>query len=322
MARNTMKYLSALCALFSLNAWSQPNWVNNVKPNSKVYAGVGIGETLANAKLDATSQISSSIRSSHSYYINQAVETVGDKGEQTSYSSMQSEAKNMLLPELKWVKMEGDSGLYYVLGEVRKTELVTLYERTLAMTSNDYAKQINTYQLSFQEYLQLLAQHEDIQLAAERASIIHDQSPKGEAYYQQFVGLLKKISVFGHSNCMQVSYKGHSAYDGKTFTPMVEAALSQSRINVSDNPVCEPVTINTNSESERTTDGRKDKITLYIELGSPAVKSKTVAFYGTSSGSKKAAYSNAIEQFNRHFNKSNSLMSYLLDDSQHHRLIQ
>lgn len=311
-----MKYLGALCAVVSFGACSQPDWVNEITLNPNYYTAVGIGETLANAKLDSASQISASIRSTHSFYLKQTIETVGEKGSQTSSSSMQSETKNMLLPEIQWVKMEGDNGLYYVLGQVKKNDLVSLYERTLAMMSSNYIKQINAKQISFQEYLQLLAKHEDIQIAAERASIIHGDSPMGETYYQQFVELLKKISQFGDASCMQVTYKGHSTFDGKTFTPMIEAALSQSRITVSDNASCTPITINANAESERSSGGRKDKITLHIALGSPAVKSKTITFYGKSSGSKKVAYANAVEQFNRHFDRSNSLMGYLLDDSE------
>lgn len=317
-----MKYFTYLYMLISINAWGQPTFVNEIKTNSAMYTAVGIGDTLTNAKLDATNQISSSIRSTHSYYLNQSIDTVGDKGEHYSSSSIQSAAKDVLLPELRWIKMEEDSGLYYVLGEVHKKDLVALYERTLSIMSNDYAKQINATQLGFQEYLQLLAKHEDIQLAAERASIIYEQSAMGKTYHEQFVGLLKKISEFNNTSCMQVNYIGHSGYDEKIFTPMVETALSKSRITVSEGSACELVAINVNSDSERTTDGRKDTITLHIELGSPAIKSKTVTFYGASSGSKKAAYINAVEQFNQHFDQSNSLMGYLLDDSQDHQAIQ
>ena len=316
-----MKYSLFIVVFASLNAWAQPDWVEQVKPDSSAYVGIGIGDTLANAKLDAKNQIASSISSTHSFEISQTVETIGDEGTQRSSSHTHSNADHILLPEISWPQIASEDGIYYVMGKVSKTELVNLYERTLAISSSEFSGQTGPGALSFKDYLRLFEARDELALSAKRAAIISDSSAAGKHYHAQFVELLTKLNGYQSSSCLKVNYKGHS-YEGKIFKPMVESALSTAGVNVKNDAACETLDINASSESSRSGTQRVDAITLYFELGSPVVRSKTVALEGKSSGSKKAALINATDVFNRHFDRSNSLMNFLLDPATSDVVIQ
>jgi hypothetical protein len=310
-----MKYVSLILTLVTSVAWAQPEWVNNIEIDPDSYIGIGIGDSLFNAKLDAKNQIASSIRSTHTFAISKVVKTNALTTISDSYSKVESSAYKVLLPEVLWLHIEENNGLYYVMGKAQKIDLVTLYERQLAVTASNYSKQVTSDNLSLKDYLKLISGRDDILLAAERASIIYGESSKGKQFYAQFISLIEKTNKYNNKTCFNVDYKGHSSFERKVFKPMVEKALASSGMTVSNSSSCELVRININSEVSKANGLRTDKIKLFVELGVPRVASKTIAFVGNSSGSKKASFLNASDNFSHHFNYSNPFMSYLLDDS-------
>lgn len=310
-----MKYISFIIALVTSVAWAHPEWAKNIASDPNVYIGVGIGDTLVNAKLDAKNQIASSIRSIHTFAISKVVKTNGLTGVSDTYSNSESSAYKVLLPELIWPHMEEYNGLYYVMAKVKKGELVTLYERKLAITASNYSKQVTSHKLSLKDYLKLIRGREEILLAAERASIIYGESSRGKQFHAWFLSLIEKTNQYSNKSCLKVDYKGHSSFERKVFKPMVEQALASSGMAVNNSSLCELVKININSEASKANGQRTDKIKLFVELGTPTIVSKTIAFVGYSGGSKKASFSNATDNFIEHFNYNNSFMSYLLSDS-------
>lgn len=310
-----MKYAILLLLLASNVVCAQPKWTLNIASDPSTFIGVGVGDSLANAKLDAKNQIASSIRSTHSFAISKVVNTTQLEGTSETSSISKSNSNNVLLPELMWPHIDRYNGVYYVMGKIRKNDLIALYERTLAITASEYSKQLVLNELTLQDYLKLLSGQEKIALAAERASIIYDDSSKGKEFHALFLSLNKKLNQHSNKSCIKIFYKGSSSFERKMFEPMVEQVLASSGITVDTLVSCEPVKINVNSDGSKVNGQRIDKIKLFVELGSPVIVSKTVTFGGRSSGSKKSSYSNAVDNFIQYFNENNPFMGYLLDTS-------
>ncbi|CAH6803460.1 conserved exported hypothetical protein [Vibrio chagasii] len=317
-----MKYISLILFLVTHFAWAEPEWATNIVIDPDSYIAIGIGDSLSNAKLDAKNQIASSIHSTHTFTISQSVGSRGLKGFSETSSYSETNAEKVLLPELTWPHMEGKNGLYYVMGKAKKSDLVDLYERTLSITVTKYSNQLISNTLSLKDYLLLLSDKEEVMLAAERASIIYKDSLKGKKLYSQFVSLIDKTNKYVNEACLKIIYKGHSSFERKMFEPMVEQALASSGLSVGTLGECDTLKFNIVSEGSKANGQRTDKIKLFIELGEPAVTSKAVSFFGYSSGSKKKSFSNAVDNFNQHFNSDNYFMLYLLDSSKSTLYIQ
>lgn len=317
-----MKYIIFLFAFAITNVWAQPQWAQNPISNPDFYTGIGIGDSLSAAKLDAKNQIVSSIRSTHSYFLSQTIETTGNRGEQKTASKVSSSSNEVLLPEVAWVNSTSKNGLFYTLGRVDKKEFVQLYEQHLDISLSNYQSHLNKQNFSFSEYITLVSYRPTLEQLAERASFISGYSEKGKKHLAQIITLLKNISNHGDSICMRVVYKGSSSFEKRIFLPMVENAFSSSGLVLRNTSDCEPVNININSHSTRNGEDRIDKITLFIDVGSPSVISKNVTFFGQSSGSKKNSYADSVMNFYRHFNQKNNFGLFILDESKSSLVIQ
>lgn len=310
-----MKYFSFLFFFAIANVWAQPEWAKNPAIDPNVYTGIGIGDSLTAAKLDAKNQITSSIRSTNSFFLNQTIETLGNKAEQKTTYQASSSSKNMMLPEIDWVNTTIENGLFYTLGQVDKKEFIRLYEQHLYISLSRYQSQLNKRNFEFNEYLSLLSKKEKLETLAEQASLISSASEKGKQHLRQIIILLKNINEHSSSICMRVSYKGSSSFENKIFTPMIENAFSNMGITLKNKIECEPIVIRVNSDVTKNEAHRTDEITLFLDIGLPISISKIVTFYGQSSGSKKNSYADSVMNFDDFFHHKMEFSSFIFEES-------
>ncbi|MFT4836554.1 MAG: hypothetical protein ACJAYB_001991 [Psychromonas sp.] len=295
--------------LLSFSVLASPEWVNNIQPKSGHITGVGVAENIAKAKQSARVDIAKTLYANVSSVFSSRVTTSGDNGLLETSSANQIESEDVLLPNLFWDKIEAFDGVYYVLGSVKKSEIISLYKKNLSMAIKPFENIHNKATINLNDYLFLLGQKDTLNLVAKRASAIASISTVGKLYHDQIYQLLGKQNKFVGSVCFTVEQSRDRLAD-KIYLPAIESAVQGDRFQLSDKGEC--ISIQFRSKTERI-NKKRVLVSMQLDIGQPAAVSKLVKFRGTSSGSYKSAMFDAAENFSNHFINHDGLLNQLLN---------
>lgn len=305
--------IAGLAPAFS---YAAPNWVDNPQLIPGTYTGIGLGEDIAAAKQEAMRQIANSVTATVSSAISQTIETQNGTGKSSSKSYAQVISDSVILPEISWKNIAQDDGIYYAQGYVNKSELVSLYEQHIDTRFKDFGYLNNKSTLDLADYLKVYEHESALETLAIQAATVSQSSSQAKGQYTDIMQLLDKRNTFKESLCFNVQKGSGTGYEKKILRPAIEEAVHMSQLKVRNNPECQSIYFNSNSNSVRENGKRYEKITLQVDIGKPVISSKLFKFTGESSGSKKEALADAANKFSGYFSGERTLFGVVMDSSE------
>lgn len=303
-----MKALLVLFAIVATSAIAAPIWVTTQENNTSTFTSVGIGEDISKAKQDAMRQLANSVSSTVTSQVKQSIETKNGALSSSSKSYAEFISNSILLPEIQWKKSAHDDGIYYVMGVVSKTDLITKYRTHLDTQLKKFQYLVDKKEFDLQDFL-TVQNSQELKTLAIQSGMFSNQSETIHSYYQRIQSLYDQQNRFKNSLCMVVKGKGTHGYERKIALPSVEEAISRSGISVKNDRNCQEVFLTTSSKSGNKDGKRAVIVTLKIELESPAIANKTFTVLGTASRSKKEATLDAMSKFESYFTYKNRFLS-------------
>lgn len=299
--------------LFSIfNANAQPNGVAEMVDDNDYYYGVGIGQSISEARTNALVEMAQTISSRVSTRTSSAVIT-GTEGTQVQSSSHYSMATSEIdLNMVNWAKTEQSDGLIYVLAKLSVADFVKHYEHQLAILSAQFTGLLNKQDYQLAEYVQVQNNKPVLDTAIAKAKLISLQSVSAASQLQAFLSIYHKQNHFISHSCFQIN-KSNQRIADKIFLPVLESVIASNQFRVKNALECVPVNFTARFHHPK---AGLAKVSLKIELGSPAIVSQVVKVEGYSDRSPMAAKLDAAERFSRYFNNYGGLIAKLFSHSE------
>lgn len=306
------RLLFIIAILTSFSAFAAPQWINNIQPKEGFITGIGGAEDITKAKQSATADIAKTLYANVSSTFLSTAITSGDSGLLETSSENSIESEDVLLPNIHWDKIEASDGVYYAMGSVSKSEIISLYLNNLVMALKPFENMQNKPVINLNDYLYLLAHKDVLTLSAKRASAIASLSSTGKIYHEQIYQLFSKQNKFADSICFNVK-KSRDRLADKIYLPAIESAVQADRFQLSLRGDCLPIKFR--SKTQRV-DKKTAEVSMQLGIGQPVIVNKLIKFAGTSSGSYKSAMFDAADNFSNYFINNGGLLNKLLNDSE------
>ena len=303
------RFIFIAAILTSFSVFAAPEWTNNVQQKEGYITGVGLAEDIAKAKQSATADIAKTLYANVSSVFSSIATTSGDNGLLETASQNSIESEDVLLPNIHWDKIEASDGIYYAMGTVSKSEIISLYKKNLIMALKPFENIENKSVINLNDYLFLLEHKDILNLSAKRANAIASLSSAGKIFHEQIYQLFSKQNKFVGSVCFNVK-KSRDRMADKIYLPSIESALQADRFQLSQSRDCLPVKFR--SKTQRV-DKKTAQVTMQMDIGQPTIVSKLIKFSGTSSGSYKSAMFDAADNFSNYFINNGGLLNKLLN---------
>ena len=307
-----IRCIFTIAVLTSPSVFSAPGWLNNIQPEEGYITGIGVAEDIAHAKQSAMADIAKTLYANVSSVFSSIATTSGDNGLLETSSENSVESEDVLLPNIHWDNIEASDGVYYAMGSVKKSEIISLYKNNLLMALKPFENIQHKPVINFNDYLFLLAHKKELHLSAKRASAIAPLSSTGKAFHDEIYQLFSKQNRFVDSVCFNVK-KSRDLLADKIYLPAIESAVQADRFQLSQRAECIPIKFR--SKTERT-EKKTARVFMQVDIGQPAITSKLVKFSGTSSGSYKSAMFDAADNFSNYFINNGGLLNKLLNSSE------
>ena len=297
-----------LLFLFSIvNANAQPSWVAEEVDNNGYYYGVGIGESISEARTNALVEMAQTISSRISTRTSSAV-TTGTEGTQVQSSSHYSMTTSDIdLNMVNWAKTEKSGELIYVLAKLSIADFVKHYEHQLAILSAQFTGLLNKQDYQLAEFIQVQNNKQALDTAIAKAELISLHSRSATGQLKAFLGIYRKQNQFINRSCFQVK-KSNNRIADKIFLPVLESVIAANQFRVKNSLECVPVNFSARFHHPK---AGLAKVSLKIELGSPTIVSQVIKVQGHSDGSPMAARLDAAERVSRYFDNHGGLISKL-----------
>lgn len=297
--------------VFSSSLVARPQWFNDIPQQTGFIIGIGVGETLVEAKQSAMADIGNSLYSNVSSSIANKVKVHNDNVDTEFLSNKVISSDDVLLPKVTWEQLETVEGNHYAMAKVSIADIVALYEQNLALQMRGVENLVAKEKLSLNDYLQLVAANKELKLAAKRAVTLASFSGKEYAYFSQIMSLFSKQNQFVGSVCFDVK-KSHDRLADKMYLPAIESAVQADNFELKKSASCIPIKFRSKTEKTGKTIAH---VTMQLTIGSPSVTSNVIKFKGQSSGSYKVAMFDAADQFSHYFQQTGGLLNALLQKS-------
>jgi len=180
-----------LMGCFSTSLFASPQWFNNIPHEEGVMIGVGVGESIADAKQAAMADIGNTLYSNVSSNIANKVKMHNEEVDTEFLSTKLVSSENVLLPKVAWESLETDDNAYYAMAKVSVAEIVALYEKNLALQLEPFNHLLENETLTLNEYLQLRASDKELKLAAQRAAAIASLSNNAQVSFAKVMSLFR-----------------------------------------------------------------------------------------------------------------------------------
>lgn len=300
-----------LIGCYSASVVASPQWFLDIPQEKGFIIGVGVGDSIANAKQVAMTDIGNTLYSNVSSSSANKVKVHNDNVDTEFLSSKLISSENVLLPKVSWEKLEGESGSYYAMAKVSLAEVVALYEKNLDFQIAPFNHLVNKEKLTLNEYLQLVASDENLKIAAQRAAAISSLSDPAKINFGKIISLFANKNKFIGSVCFDVK-KSNDRLADKIYLPAIESAVQADKFELQSSPSCIPIKFRSKTEKTGKTIAH---VTMQLTIGSPSITSNIIKFKGQSSGSYKAAMFDATDQFGHYFQTTGGLLNSLLQTS-------
>jgi len=116
---------------FSSFLFASPQWFDNIPQQEDFIIGIGVGESIADAKQAAMADIGNTLYSNVSSTVANKVKVHNEEIDTEFLSTKLVSSENVLLPKVSWDKLENDDEAYYAMAKVSIAEIVALYEKNL-----------------------------------------------------------------------------------------------------------------------------------------------------------------------------------------------
>jgi hypothetical protein len=309
-----LKYLNLMALLigcFSTSLFSSPQWFNDIHQEAGFIIGVGVGESIADAKQSAMTDIGNTLYSNVSSVIKNKVIVHNEEVDTEFLSTKLVSSENVLLPKVSWGNLQSDDEVYYAMAKVKVSEIIALYEKNLDLQLNQFDNLLDKNKLSLNEYLQLRASEKKLKLAAQRAAAISNLSKKAEINFYEIMSLFNKQNKFIGSVCFDVKESRERLAD-KIYLPAIESAVQADNFELKKRASCIPIKFWSKTEKTGKTIAN---VTMQLTIGSPSITTNVIKFKGRSNGSYKAAMFDAADQFGNYFERTGGLLNALLQES-------
>lgn len=299
-------------SFFSSSVLATPDWINNIPKKEGCIIGVGLAEDVVKAKQSARADIAKTLYANVSSVFTSIAKTSGDIGLLETTSENKVESEDILLSNIHWEKLEASDGIYYAMASVRKSELVSIYQKNLTMALKPFENIQSKSTINLSDYLFLITNKNILHLSAKRASAISSLSIVGKTFHDEIHQLLTKQNKFVGTTCFNVK-KSHDRMADKIYRPSIESALQADRFQLRNSSDCVPIKFRAKTERK---DKKTAQVSMQMDIGQPVIVSKLIKFSGTSSGSYKTAMFDAADNFSNYFALHGGLLNELLNGSE------
>ncbi|MDN3697327.1 LPP20 family lipoprotein [Vibrio cortegadensis] len=316
-----MKKLLLTLSLIPQIAFAVPSWVNNPPTEPEAITGTGMGESIEAAKKDAMRQIASTLSSTVTSSVSHSISTKNSQSQISSSSYANYISKSILIPEISWIKQGSDNDIFYVLGVVKKSDIIEKYDNHLTTKMKNYRNLLIKNELDLNEFLEI-SQGQEFKTTLLQAETISQYSDKLNTYYNELLTLIDKKNDFKNSHCFNIKNSPNSGYEKKILTPAIAEEMSKSGLSVRSDSQCETISFESSTVSGKKNGKRQAIITFNLHIGSPSLANRKFKLIGQSNKTKKQAMYNAINKFNLYFDNKNDLLDTLISEDDREVLIK
>ena len=293
---NCLIFFSLMCSNVQTLASNEPEWYNMVNTNSDIFIGNGIGKTQEEAKNSALTELVNSIyvtiESSSSL-----MESIDrNKSKRISSSELITNSGAISLPNLKWIKLEERSSLYFAKVQVKKIDFIMEYENKIKILLKELSSLKETYKFNLSQYIYFLKRKDEIYQTLRIVLSFIDHSEHFRLFKKSIDNIIFKAANFSHQFCLNLQSSQSSGYEAKIILPKISNILTKNGLLISNDSHCEILHLRTSSRTERINSIRLEHIVVSISIGEPSVFSKNYKLVGQSEGSKKEAIYDAVQK--------------------------
>lgn len=220
---------------------SLPSWFTFIEKDQSLISDVGVGQTLEQAKEDALLNIAKSMFSQVSASVERHLVTEAGASVVNTTSSYSSvTVDDVILSTVRWTKTELIDGWYYVRGNIRLAEWVALNQNRLSGYLSEVNAIVSKPNWNLSDYRRSLQL--DILRIQVLASMLAPFSFETSNTLQMVAALHEKRNGYLERHCFSVKESRDKVTD-KYFLPVVESAVYQSELLLSDDSTCEVISV-------------------------------------------------------------------------------